>query len=173
MITCPFCQATHVANTIFCSECGHYLLKVDNQRTEIVEVGKIDIASDTQMSHQKPASSSMPTQPVILQFMVIQQQRVIETILEHEILIGRTDANSTPFPTVDLSTAGLMAKSVSRRHARVIKRDSEIVLEDLGSINGTFINGEKLTPFLPVTLNTGDKLHFGKISLEVTINSEA
>ena len=172
MITCPFCRATHIANTIFCSECGHYLLKDNTQGTEALKPGEVDFDSYAQMSQQKPASPPAPTQPVTLQFIIIEQQRIVKVTLEREIIIGRIDAASTAFPTVDLSAAGSMAKSVSRRHARIIKRDCEIVLEDLGSINGTFINGKKLAPFLPVTLNTGDKLHFGKVSLEVTIRSE-
>lgn len=172
MITCPFCHATHVANTIFCSECGHYLVKVDNQRTEVFKAGELDDASFAQLSQQEPASPSKPAQPVTLRFVITEQHRVIEATLKREIIIGRTDVASTAFPTVDLSTAGPMAKSVSRRHARIIKRDDEIVLEDLGSVNGTFINDKKLAPFLPVTLNTGDKLHFGKVSLEVTIRNK-
>ena len=171
MITCPFCHATHAANTIFCSECGHYLLKDENKGTEALKTGEIDYAGYMQMNHQKPAASPVPAQPVTLQLIIAPQQRTIEVTLEREIIIGRIDAASTVFPTVDLSAAGSMAKSVSRRHARIIKRDCEIVLEDLGSINGTFINGKKLAPFLPVALNSGDKLHFGKVSLEVTIRT--
>jgi hypothetical protein len=170
MITCPFCQATHVANTIFCTECGHYLLKQDTQGTESLKPGDIDYDNFVQISRKKSASPPVePTQPVTLQFMITQQQRRVNATLEREIIIGRMDAASTAFPTVDLSSSGPMAKSVSRRHARIIKRDCEIVLEDLGSVNGTFINGKKLTSFLPVTLNSGDNVNFGKISLEVTI----
>lgn len=173
MITCPFCHATNAANTIFCSECGHYLAKIDSEPTEVFKADELDDASYAQMSRQEPASRSKPTQPVTLQFTITEQHRVIEATLKGEIIIGRTDVASTAFPTVDLSAAGPMAKSVSRRHARIIKRDDEIVLEDLGSVNGTFINDKKLAPFLPVTLNTGDRLHFGKVCLEVTIRNKS
>ena len=172
MITCPFCQATHVANTIFCNNCGCYLLRDENKGTETLKAGEIDYDSYAQMSRETPASLAEPVQPITLQFIITEQQQIVEAALEREIIIGRTDTASTVFPTVDLGTAGPMAKSVSRRHARIIKRDSEIVLEDLGSSNGTFINGKKLAPFLPVTLNTGDQLYFGRVSLEVIIGSE-
>ena len=34
MIKCPFCGTTHVANTLFCSECGTYLLEDDRRGTD-------------------------------------------------------------------------------------------------------------------------------------------
>ena len=34
MIKCPFCGITHVANTLFCSECGTYLLEDDRRGTD-------------------------------------------------------------------------------------------------------------------------------------------
>jgi len=162
-----------MANTIFCNNCGCYLLKDENKGTETLKEDEIDYDSYAQMSRQMPASLAEPVQPVTLQFIITEQHRTIETDLEREIIIGRTDTASTAFPTVDLSVTGPMAKSVSRRHARIIKRDREIVLEDLGSTNGTFINDKKLAPFLPVTLNTGDQLHFGRVSLKVIIGSES
>jgi pSer/pThr/pTyr-binding forkhead associated (FHA) protein len=121
---------------------------------------------------QKPASPSTPIEAITLQFIFTQQQRVIEVTLEREITIGRIDPTSTVFPTVDLSSLGTAAKSVSRHHARIIKRNSEIVLEDLASVNGTFINGKKLAPFLPVKLDNGDVLQLGKISMAIAIGSE-
>ena len=39
----------------------------------------------------------------------------------------------------------LVEDMVSRRHARIAyERDDEIIIEDLGSTNGTFVNGEKI-----------------------------
>ncbi len=54
---------------------------------------------------------------------------------------------------------------VSQLHARVFRRDGGLFVEDLGSTNGTFLNGVKVTA--PVIIAKGDKIQFGKSVLEV------
>lgn len=53
---------------------------------------------------------------------------------------------------------------VSRRHARIVIRGTEAVLEDLVSTNGTFVNGERLDA--PYALRAGDKVELGACTLE-------
>jgi hypothetical protein len=57
---------------------------------------------------------------------------------------------------------------VSRQHARLTHTPGGYVLEDLGSTNGSFVNGERL--IAPRTLNPGDLVGFGE---NVTLNFEA
>ena len=54
---------------------------------------------------------------------------------------------------------------VSQVHARISQRDNEVVIEDLGSTNGTFVNGNRLSA--PVTLRIGDRVQFGNTVLEL------
>ena len=54
---------------------------------------------------------------------------------------------------------------VSQLHARVFRRDGSIFVEDLGSTNGTFVNGRKVTA--PVTVHKGDTVQFGRTTMEV------
>ena len=54
---------------------------------------------------------------------------------------------------------------VSQLHARVFRREKDIFVEDLGSTNGTFLNGKKVTT--PVPIRKGDKVQFGRTTLEV------
>ncbi len=49
---------------------------------------------------------------------------------------------------------------VSRQHARLTRTPGGYVLEDLGSTNGTFVNGERL--MAPRVLNPGDMVAFGE-----------
>lgn len=67
-----------------------------------------------------------------------------------EIIIGRD-------PGVDLTIPSV---AVSRRHARLTREGDAYMLEDLGSSNGTYLNGERLTARRPLT--SGDKIRFGK-----------
>ena len=43
-------------------------------------------------------------------------------------------------------------------------------MEDLGSVTGTFVNSERLSPFLPEILDDGDELQLGKLRVSVGIN---
>lgn len=54
---------------------------------------------------------------------------------------------------------------VSRRHALICLLDSELAIEDLSSMNGTWINGERITGIR--TLAAGDSLKFGNTVGEV------
>jgi pSer/pThr/pTyr-binding forkhead associated (FHA) protein len=57
------------------------------------------------------------------------------------------------------------AALVSRVHCRFTLKDTnELELEDLGSTNGTFVNGKKVTR---VTLSDGDKLTVGRVQFVV------
>ena len=61
------------------------------------------------------------------------------------------------------------AALVSRVHCRFTLNDTnELELEDLGSTNGTFVNGKKV---MRATLNDGDKLTIGRV--QFVVNSES
>ena len=57
----------------------------------------------------------------------------------------------------------IQSNMVSRKHARVLKRADEFVVEDMGSGNGTFVNGKKIEE--PTTLNHEDRIKLGPILL--------
>lgn len=172
MIQCPFCFATHVANTIFCNECGHCLLQDEDSETsplEMSEIGPLDIALDGfEVAEPTPTASW----PLLVRLRSASTNREIEIRLSKAICLGRVDPASNTFPEIDLTEEGNPSKSVSRRHARIFKLDNVVVVEDLGSINGTFINGRRLVPYLPENLNNGDTLQLGKLLLGVTIRRQ-
>jgi hypothetical protein len=58
--------------------------------------------------------------------------------------------------------------SVSRNHARFLLERGELCLEDLDSMNGTWVDGQKLEPNAPVPLQPGGIVEIGKIKLRVT-----
>jgi len=51
--------------------------------------------------------------------------------------------------------------SVSSRHAEIVAQDGAVVLRDLESTNGTFLNGEQITGEHP--LHEGDEIYFGGV----------
>ncbi|MGI9148096.1 MAG: FHA domain-containing protein [Chloroflexota bacterium] len=61
------------------------------------------------------------------------------------------------------ATITLPDQSVSRRHARIAPRGCGFVLDDLGSANGTFVNGRQITT--EAAIADGDELEFGDVVL--------
>jgi hypothetical protein len=55
---------------------------------------------------------------------------------------------------------------VSTVHARLFRRGDDLLVEDLGSRNGTFVNGERVVA--PTRLRRGDRVQFGQTIAEVT-----
>ena len=85
---------------------------------------------------------------------------------EHEITIGRLDPHRGIRPDVDLSKYD-PASRISRRHARVTTRGHQFFIEDLGSANGTVINGRtRLKPQEPYPLVNGDVVKIGETTLK-------
>ena len=63
----------------------------------------------------------------------------------------------------------LAEESISRRHARVVVSCGSAVLEDLGSKNGTFHRGERVT--VPVPLADGDEISIGSVPMTIRVIS--
>lgn len=58
---------------------------------------------------------------------------------------------------------------VSRRHAQVTNENGTLYAEDLGSTNGTKVNGDRLAPGERRTLAGGDKLSFGGLEMQLSL----
>jgi hypothetical protein len=164
MIKCPVCQAQHPENTLFCEECGSYLVEDNQKKTDPVAVGEVtwmDRERTLELAEEEAVS------PLSLKLSIPDSGRDVDLPLTKEVTIGRLDPASDCFPEVDLTSDGGLKKGVSRRHAKITRCGNELFIEDLGSMNGTFLNRKKLTPYLPQVLKNGDELQLGKLILRV------
>lgn len=78
---------------------------------------------------------------------------------ESEILIGRSQECD-----VLLDNAG-----VSRTHAKLLRQGNQVVVVDLLSGNGTFVNGQRITQ---TTVSPGDSIGIGKFTLSAKLSRE-
>jgi hypothetical protein len=82
-----------------------------------------------------------------------------------EATLGRYDPVTETQPEVDLTLVDTK-RSVSRRHAKIVARDGEYFLtEEVGALNGTFVNGTKLVAGKPAALKNGDQINLGTVRL--------
>ena len=169
VIKCPFCQATHVANTLFCSECWNYLLQDEGRQTDPLDTNEMSRVEVKVEDTEVLLPDRPDAQPQAVQLRIGTQKRELEVTLDKAIHLGRVDPASNVFPEVYISNEDDAAKSVSRRHARIMKQSSTVVVEDLASVNCTFLNGKRLDPYLPEPLHDGDTVYLGKVLIEVRI----
>jgi len=84
-------------------------------------------------------------------------------------LVGRWDPETGAFPEVDLDQDDPEAK-ISRKHALIRFESGKITVEDIGSLNGTYVNRQpRLMPGNPVELKTGDEIIIGKTFLKLIV----
>jgi len=76
---------------------------------------------------------------------------------ESDLVIGRRRGDDIELPFAD----------VSEQHARLTLGDRGWQLIDLGSANGTYVNGRRLTPFVAQSLSVGDLLRLASVELLV------
>lgn len=72
-----------------------------------------------------------------------------------EAVIGRATGNTVRVPSSD----------VSRKHCRISIRDQKVTLEDLGSLNGTYLNSKRVEGVRPI--RPGDRIRLGPVTFIV------
>ena len=72
-----------------------------------------------------------------------------------EVTIGRAKGSDILLPK----------NNISKRHARLVDRDDKVVLVDLRSTNGTYVNGRRITA--PEVVGPKDKIYIGDFVLKV------
>jgi len=89
---------------------------------------------------------------------------------ESEFTLGRVSGSQPILPDIDLTPYQAYESGVSRLHATIKIEKMKIIVIDLGSANGTRVNGKKIPPHTPQPLENGDILTLGKFKLQVLIH---
>jgi hypothetical protein len=175
MNTCDKCRTENADDAQYCDECGTAL--GSNARPAPPSVVAISAeagaASGAAPAWRAGAAAATPASSHAAHAtLTIQRGRSAGKefpLNEDEAYIGRWDADSGIFPDVDLDADDPEAK-VSRRHARITRRNGQYFIEDLGSTNGTFINrGRRLLPGDRQSLRDGDEIIIGKTFLKFSV----
>jgi CRP-like cAMP-binding protein len=104
-------------------------------------------------------------EPELIAYLVSTGSGKTFPISKSEAYVGRVDKVTGAVPDIDLSDED-PKRFISRRHAKIVKGDGGYVLvEEIGTVNGTFLNNQRLSTGSPVSLKSGDTLTFANISL--------
>jgi RsiW-degrading membrane proteinase PrsW (M82 family) len=96
-----------------------------------------------------PVRENLATRPHFVSVTPEGQERIAYILNDNEIMIGRTLNNGFV----------IEHPSVSKRHARIVIEDNDYALYDLGSSNGTFVNGKRIKE---TKLQDGCEVRFGR-----------
>jgi len=105
----------------------------------------------------------------VLRIHVRHSGEIVETRFKEACVLGREIEES--HPDLDLTPYDAVKLGVSRQHVRLTQKIATIMVEDLGSRNGTFLNGERLIPKQPRVLRNEDELRLGHMVLRISFRS--
>jgi len=88
-----------------------------------------------------------------------------------EFTLGRVSDAQPIMPDIDLTPYQAYANGVSRLHAVLKREGKRVFVMDLGSSNGTYLNGKRLQPNVDQTLNHGDMLALGKLKIQILLKN--
>ncbi len=116
-----------------------------------------------------PAPPAMPLQSWI-SLHIIDSGQILPLADRTEFTLGRSAEGQPIIPDVDLSPYNAYANGVSRLHAAIKLINNRIVVVDLGSSNGTYLNGIRLSPYIETPVSHGDLIYVGKLKIQILID---
>jgi hypothetical protein len=168
MIVCPNCQYKNAAGALFCAECGAQLDGVETLVTQAITDEQI--AED--LKKKSVRTDTMPTPANSwISLHLMDSGKILPLASRNEFTLGRLSEGQPIMPDIDLTPYQAYASGVSRLHA-VVKRDVErVMVMDLGSSNGTYVNGRRINPHVEESLSHGDILALGKLKIQVLLRN--
>jgi CRP-like cAMP-binding protein len=100
-----------------------------------------------------------------LAYFISQSTGNVFPVFKSDALLGRYDSVTGMTPEIDLTNED-QSRNISRRHARlVVKEGKHFLAEEIGTMNGTFLNGQKLPNGVLTPIKDGDELILCRLAL--------
>ncbi len=161
---------------MFCSECGTQLRDYGKLNTQPFISKTVDsFKSDSDANPASGFSSAVvaenPFKEDLISLYIVDAQKTIPLQGRPEYTLGRVADDQPIIPDVDLTEFDAYIKGVSRLHATVKIGPQRISIRDLGSSNGTRVNGNRIVPHVDYPLKPGDDIALGKLVLQILISN--
>lgn len=167
MIICPNCRHEEISGAIFCSECGTLLEGLTGFTTQNIPPTPPNFNIEQEENAQ--AAQATPYLEADISLCVVDTGQIIPLDERDEFTLGRSAEGQPILPDIDLAPYRAYENGVSRLHASIKKQGRQLTATDLGSVNGTRLNGQKIPPHKSCPLNHGDILTLGKLKIQILI----
>ncbi len=169
MIECPNCHHKEMPGALFCHECGTQLVDATRLATQAINGGSTDkLATSFQSLPQVPIPPQAPADVAVSLF-IMETGEILPLEGRTEFTIGRSAEGQPILPDIDLAPYHAYEQGVSRLHASISLGKQQALATDLGSANGTRLNGQKLPPHKPYQIKHGDVITLGKLKIQLLI----
>lgn len=177
-IICPNCAHQNRPGELICDNCGTSLITGgkaalgtrDLVREQEARPGEKLLDTGTQKA-LATAGGAVFTENMVLRLEIESGSNPMLIYPKAEIVLGRRDPNTGAIPDVDLTAYAGYRLGVSRRHSIIRMQDKNLFITDLGSSNGTYLNGTRLPPHRPHQLRDGDEVRLGQMALRLYFQS--
>ena len=169
MIVCPNCKHEEYEGALFCSECGAQLLGAPAGITQHIQrypTEQLKAPLSAVAVPPPPLTASLES-PVSLY--VMDAAKILPLTGREEFTLGRSSEGQTVLPDIDLSPYQAYEKGVSRLHASIKINVDPVTVTDLGSVNGTRLNGQRISSNKAMPLTHGDIITLGKFKLQLIV----
>jgi hypothetical protein len=173
-ITCPNCKHQNRPGELICDHCGTSLISGgraalgtrDLVREQEARPDEKLLDTDARQALELAGGSAF-TESMALRLEIESGNNPMVIYPKSEIVLGRRDPNTGAIPDVDLTAYAGYRLGVSRRHSIIRMQEKALFITDLGSSNGTFLNGTRLAPHRPHQLRDGDEVRLGQMALRL------
>jgi|SRR5690606_24907586 len=166
MNICPYCEHHNRPGVLICERCGHSSSIFASLPTRVIP----DEISPTGPRWQG-TDRFTPDTFVVMHIEGVREPLVLP--LDKPTLLGRANEITRQYPDIDLTPYGAFEKGVSSRHLLLERGDGHLLLTDMGSTNGTYLNGQRLNPNEAAVVHDGVEVRLGKLVIHLYFESAA
>lgn len=177
MQKCSNCGQQNRPGVIFCENCGASLigkLPLSTKALDSTDSEQVELGTDASiLTEVRVQGSATFEHGMSLRLDVEGSPDPMHLTPKPETIFGRRDPATGDKPDIDLTPYAGYRMGVSRRHAAIRPGDeSGLDLWDLGSSNGTFLNGQRLSAHRPYRLRDGDEIRLGQMVVRIHFERE-
>jgi hypothetical protein len=169
MNICPNCHHQELSGALFCSECGAQLVFTDGLSTQTIPRSEEEGSNTAERPVPVPveAVSAPASDDTVISLHLVDIGKLLPLAGRTEFTLGRVTEGQPILPDIDLTPYEAYSRGVSRLHSALKIVNKRVVIVDLGSSNGTRVNGQKIVPNVDYPLNNGDVIALGRLRIQV------